>query len=359
MRELVGRLAGLDPGATETLRVIQYFDTLVDGHVGLEAFLRGAALLTGAPAGLVVPDRRLVLRVDADGHRGGVSSARPDDWPSRPVGGAGAVWIEREGPAHANDPMVLERLAQGVRITLDRTAIPHADIGAGIEQLIDLTLPAEERLRAADRLHLDRPVRVVAAPPDDVVASRARRATIVTTVAGPVFAVLDPGTGPAPDPDSGPDPARFPARAGVGGPVAPAGVAGAWTDALVALRLTTRRRPIIDVAELGVLTVLAAGVDTLTGVPPDAAVIARLASAEPAVLDTLDEIAGQESLRAAATALGVHHSTVQHRILALRAALGFDPTGPGGRCRLAMALAVHRLLTTRFGIQGAGDGNEA
>ncbi|WP_232666880.1 helix-turn-helix domain-containing protein [Pseudonocardia sp. TRM90224] len=336
MRELVGRLSGLDPTATETLRVIEYFDTLVEGHVGLEAFLRGAAVLSGAPAGLVVPERRLALRVDAGGRRTGARTTALDGWSSHPIGAGGTVWIERDGPAHANDRMVLERLAMGVAVTLDRTSLADADVGGCIEQLIDIRVRLDERLRAADRLHLHRPVRVIAAAPDDPIARRAKRSTLVSTVAGVVFAVLDDAEQPAPE------------RAGIGRTVPPTEVAAAWTEALVALRLTSARRPVVAADELGALTVLAAGVDAGAAEPPDVVALGRLVAGNPALLDTLDELAAHESVRGAAAALGVHHSTLQHRIAAVRAELGYDPGEHGGRQRMALALAVHRLTHTRF-----------
>jgi len=338
MRDLVGRLSGLDPTATETLRVIEYFDTLVAGHVGLEAFLRGATLLTGVAAGLAVPERRLLLRVDTEGRRAHESDTGPESWANSPLDDGGAVWIERVGPPHANDPMVLERLAMGVTVTLDRSALAGTETGARIEQLIDGSLPLEVRLRAADRLHLDagRAIRVVAAPPDDAVAARSRWATVVGTVAGPVSVVLCQPT------------AELPSRAGIGCTVRPADVAAAWSEALTALRLTSARRPIMDVTELGALTVLAAGVDARSTTAPDVAVLEGLVAKDATALETIDELVDHASVRACAAALGVHHSTLQHRIATIRVTLGFDPTEPRGHHRLALAVATHRLLTTRF-----------
>ena len=51
MQELVGRLSTLDPAASESLKVIAYFDALVEARAGRLALLRGAARLTGCPAG--------------------------------------------------------------------------------------------------------------------------------------------------------------------------------------------------------------------------------------------------------------------------------------------------------------------
>ncbi|MFD2353065.1 hypothetical protein ACFSTC_32930 [Nonomuraea ferruginea] len=45
MRELVGRVSALDTEAGAAVRVIAYFDRLVQAHAGLEAIVRGAAML--------------------------------------------------------------------------------------------------------------------------------------------------------------------------------------------------------------------------------------------------------------------------------------------------------------------------
>jgi len=197
-----------------------------------------------------VPERRLVLRVDTAGRRTPVPE--PGPWPSRPLGGyAGAtVWIERDGEPHANDHMVLERLAMGVGVTLDRSALADDEAGVHLEQLVDGAVPLPARRRAAGRLHLDagRPVQVLAAPPDDATAARSRRATVLSTVAGPVFVMLrtaDPGV------------AETPARAGIGRATVPSDLPAAWQEALAALRLTSMRRPVLDTLDLRLATALA------------------------------------------------------------------------------------------------------
>jgi DNA-binding PucR family transcriptional regulator len=49
------------------------------------------------------------------------------------------------------------------------------------------------------------------------------------------------------------------------------------------------------------------------------------------------------SLRAAATALRVHHSTLQDRISHAEPLLGWNVREPHGRLRLQLALALRRL----------------
>jgi hypothetical protein len=52
MKDLEVRLAALDPDAGAAIRVIGYFDRLTEAGAGLEAIVRGAAVLAGCPARL-------------------------------------------------------------------------------------------------------------------------------------------------------------------------------------------------------------------------------------------------------------------------------------------------------------------
>lgn len=57
MRELLGRLTVLDPAASESLKIIEYFDALVAGGAGAEAIVRAAAILGATTAGACVRGR--------------------------------------------------------------------------------------------------------------------------------------------------------------------------------------------------------------------------------------------------------------------------------------------------------------
>ncbi|MFF4349661.1 helix-turn-helix domain-containing protein [Streptomyces sp. NPDC001530] len=85
MKELAGRLAALDPDAGAALQVIAYFDRLTEGRVGLEALVRGAAVLSGCTARLIDERRGVRVRVTPDGRRD--DSAGPVDpaWPWVPL----------------------------------------------------------------------------------------------------------------------------------------------------------------------------------------------------------------------------------------------------------------------------------
>lgn len=350
MEELVGRLTALDPDASASLKVIVYFDSLVDGHAGLEAFLRGAAILAGCPAGVAYGAHGVHMRVDETGTRTpSPPAAAPAGTLSHPLGyedGDARVWIERTGPAHANDAMILERMASGLRMTIERmeSRLP-SDNGVGVEVLLSADAAPGDRLRAAQRLHLDDTdaVRAVAVPPEDADAGHRELSTILPTVAGPVRAVLETRRGPR----------RASERAGFGEWGRLRDLPRSWNQAVTALRFTHEREPLVAWADLGPLAVLAAGVDALAAADPDAGIaeivlIDRAAASIPWAVATLDALSSQDSVRAAAVLLNVHHSTMQSRCEQLEEALGYSLRTQTGRTRAALGLAIRRLRSLRF-----------
>ncbi|MER6082498.1 PucR family transcriptional regulator, partial [Streptomyces sp. NPDC001833] len=117
MKELAGRLAAVDPDAGAAVAVIAYFDRLAETRAGLEALVRGAAVLAGCPARLADEERRVRLRVEQDGRRTDVAGAPEPGWPCAPLvpGGPPALWLERagaDGPSVV-DAVILERASAG------------------------------------------------------------------------------------------------------------------------------------------------------------------------------------------------------------------------------------------------------
>lgn len=378
MKELVGRLTALDPEASESLKVIGYFDALVAGGVGVEALLRGAAALSGVPAGFASASRR--FRIGPDGGRltideadvppaavpsagagraaadAGPAGGRPTGMPradapgahgavatpvSRRVGPDGIVWIERLGAPHANDAMVLERLAIAVDITTARRA---ADGTGAVETAVNPHATADERGRALARLRLDGigGLRAVAFPADGPFDARSSSA-IVATPHGLARAVIvradeagelvrTSATDAAPH-------ARSP-RVGIGLTLAPERLPESWASALIALRLSCPDEPVVDSADLGALLLFAEAADEASALHPDAAALAALDERSRAVLDAL---ADAGSVRAAAERLGMHHSSVQARAATLAGTLGYDPRTTRGRTRYALARTILTL----------------
>jgi hypothetical protein len=323
--DLALRLTALDPEAGSALRVITHFDALLEARAGLQSIVRAAASLTGSPARLADPARRLTVRVLADG----VAAPATDDpdpaWPSAPVTAEGAfLWLEQPGPAGTVEAVVLERAASAARTVLTRTRARFVgDDPASIELLLDASAPEPDRLAAARRLGLPAAVHAIA-----VADGQAKVLPVDAT------------------PPSG-------GRAGVGPAVAIADLPASWEAARLALRLTaegTAADPgprIVHADDLGVLLLLVRAADAESEPPPDVRALEHAAAAAPWVLATLDAVAGASSLRDAARALQVHHSTLQDRLDHAESLLGWNVHERPGQLRLHLALVLRRALRTR------------
>lgn len=335
MRDLTVRLDALDPEAGAALRVIAYFDDLVANGAGLPAIVRGAAILAACPAALVDPAQHLKVRIGVGGVAGS-PGARDVGWPWTPVGSdGGELWLERDGDPHPIDAMVLERAAAAIgsvrRRSRGRVARGRNDADVAI--LLDPASPASDRSAAAQRLQL--------APTGRVRA--------VASTAGMRI-------------EADGHPAAVPGRAGVG----PAGsldeLPGSAAAARLALRLAADGSPadpgpqVVDASEVGGLLVLASAVGPDTAKHADVVMLEQSAGEHPWLLATLAAVAEQSSLRAAAAALHVHHSTLQERIAHAERMLGWTIGDPAGRLRLQIALVLRRLHRTATDTARAADG---
>ncbi|WP_405650541.1 helix-turn-helix domain-containing protein [Streptomyces sp. NBC_00019] len=325
MKELAGRLTALDPDAGAAVQVIAYFDRLAESRAGLEALVRGAAVLAGVPARLVDADRRVHVRVEADGTRRD-SDLPPDPaWPSAALapGGVPALWLERAAEPSVVDAVILERAAGAVRLVLDRTRgrVP-VDDPALVETLLDATAPEPARLHAARRLGLDPAV------PARAVAAADGLPRIVPEQRG----------------------AGLPAgRLGLGPAVPVLDLPRSWAAARTALRFTaegTAQDPgqrVVYADELGGTALLADLVVPGAEPPPDVIALESAAAATPWLLATLHAVASTASLRAAAAEINVHHSTLQDRLVHAEHLLGWPVRTPQDRFRLQLALTMRHL----------------
>ncbi|SNY62898.1 helix-turn-helix domain-containing protein [Paractinoplanes atraurantiacus] len=322
MKDLAVRLAALDPDAGAALRVIAYFDRLVEERAGLRAIVRGAAVLAGCPARLRDDERHVSVRVEPDGSSTTAGEAPDEAWMSAPIDAAATLTLERPGTPGEIEAMVLERAAAAARTVLDRTR-GHASRTdpASAELVVDREAPESLRLRAAARLGFQ---------PTDCVRAVA----------------LDNGTPRLLHAESAPDVAG---RAGIGPAVTVKDLPDSWDAARIALRFTAEGderdpgRRIVHADQLGGLVLLASAILPGAEPHPDLRALERAAAAAPWMLSTLDAVAEAASLRAAASALRVHHSTLQDRLAHSHPLLGWDPRDPQGRLRLQVALAMRRL----------------
>ncbi|WP_026116442.1 helix-turn-helix domain-containing protein [Nocardiopsis valliformis] len=321
MRELLGRISALDPEAGEAVKVIAYFDSLAGS--GVEPLVRGAAILTGVPAGFVDRSRGLALRVTPDGRVERAASDPDPSWCSVPVRASGGVlWLERSGEPGPVEAMVLERASAALRAHLELTSPVAGSRTALTEVLVDARVSEAVRVRAARRLGI---------------ADRARvRAVAVPDEAARVVSDPEP-------------PVRGSERAGVGPVVGVEGLPASWEDAQRALRFTaegtgTDPGPRVVRAEgLGGLLLLADAVTRGTAPVADVLSLEEVGREGVALLESLEAVSASPSLRAAAAALGVHHSTLQEGVERAERVLGWSVRDVPGRLRLQVALALRRL----------------
>ncbi|MDX2543636.1 helix-turn-helix domain-containing protein [Streptomyces sp. WI04-05B] len=348
MKELAGRLTALDPDAGAAVRVIAYFDRLAEHRAGLEALVRGVAVLAGCPARLADDGRRVRLRVETDGRRRDTDQPPDPAWPSASLSPDGdpALWLERAGAPTVVDAVILERAAAAIRVVIDRTrgrapAAP-ADDPALVETLLDATAPEQVRLHAARRLGLDpgalaRAVAPLDGPPRVLAAGEPRRAD---SPAQAQPAPSDPGSARFPLP---------PGRAGVGPAVPVLELPGSWAAARTALRFTADGTPhspgprVVYADELGGVGLLAELVVPGADPPPDVQALEAAVADAPWMLTTLHAVASTASLRSAAVEVNVHHSTLQDRLGHAEALLGWPVRTPQGRLRLQLALTMRHL----------------
>lgn len=112
-----------------------------------------------------------------------------------------------------------------------------------------------------------------------------------------------------------------------------------WDGAVIAYRLTDATDPVVDATDLGAMLRLAQTYDP-DAPHDDVLALGRLDARAATVLRTLVEA---DSIRAAATELGMHHSTLQARHESLTCELGYDPRTPAGRMRYVAAALLLRL----------------
>jgi hypothetical protein len=363
MKDLAVRLAALDADAGAALRVIAYFDGLTENKAGLQAIVRGAAVLAGCPARLDDVSRRVHVRVDPAGNAAPDPTPPDQSWMRTELvpDGSATLHLERTGEPGPVEAMILERAAGAARAVLDRTRgrAPSTD-PALVELIVDPSAPSDVRRQAAVTLKLGESTRYRAvARPIGPLLLDAETADAADAVDPPARAGVGPAVAAPGRAGSGSAVAAAPGRAGAGSAVVTLGRAGvgpavapselpvSYAAARVALRFAadgTAEDPgpaVVRYEELGGLVLLAEMPDSAD--VPDLRALEHAIAAGPWVLSTLHAFADAASLRGAATALRLHHSTFQDRIAQAEHLLGWPVRDPHGRLRLQLALAIRRL----------------
>ncbi|MEE1930099.1 helix-turn-helix domain-containing protein [Streptomyces sp. TRM 70351] len=390
MKGLLLRLSALDADAATAVRVIAHFEALLGARPGPASLTRSTAGLAGCAAGLVLPDGR-TARFGPDG------AALPGP-PERVSGRVelepdGRVWLERPGPPGPFDELVLEWMAVTARVLAGRphgTGTPRAADPALVELVLSAREDAPDRTRALRLLGLAAglPLRVAAVsggPGTDadvaavaLLGRGAVRGTVRVARVGPLGAVLlqrpdDPGhASPAPELRAALD-ARLgdhgtgrgsahALRAGVGGAADPLDARTSWAQARAALRFAVPGGPeeaVADHDELGPVALLADIPAERLGAQPDVRRLREVAGGGHGgeLLGALAAFCRTGSLRQAAAALHLHHSSVAARLSRVEEALGWRLRDPQDRFRAQLALYALRLSSDPGPGSGSGGGS--
>ncbi len=336
MQQLLAKISALDPEASLTLRVIACFDELIVGNVNTRALLSAAASLGGCNAGFRQDHPPRTVRVTPRGELAPTDGVDPGGLVHHADGLT--VWLERDGPKHANDDMILERLALAVRIRCGQGR-QDLDNRRDLGVVLDAAVPVEERQLSASRLGLRTTTtyRVVAAPLFALWSSRpGGPEDVVPTAFGSLHAVVVGHDCTSVDATS----------AGIGIACGIEHLPQSFRTAVVALRLCSPpATPVVNADEYGGLIGLLADAPA-DGLMPDVDLLEDV-MAHAWACPTLDALIRAGSLRQAARLGGVHHSTMQSRVDVITAMMGFDPIDGLGRTRLGIAYLVWRLRHSR------------
>lgn len=270
----------------------------------------------------------------------------------------GDVWLQ--GPATPWDDLILERMAVAAASVHGRIRAAQSHTGLadpGRVQLLISTVAAEaDRTRAARLLGFPLgqsvvPIALVAT--DDMgnrVADTQARLAASTNVRV-VAAALTDTTGVLLIPsyaDLADRPETDGVVAGSGPPASVEQLGRSWAAARRAARfagLGSHWPRWISATEIGSIAIMAdlPGADVLT--EPDVVRIGVLASQQSTqtTLDLLSYFCQQGSLREAAKAVHMHHSSAAYRLNAVAEVLGFEIRTPGGRQRAGLALVLWQL----------------
>jgi len=342
MEVLAARLTHLDPEVGGALRVVAFYDTLMRRRVDLPVLARASAGLAECVAGIRLLGTGRVIRVGPDG--------RPAPTPEPPASSTepiilddeeiGTVWLERPGQPSALDEVLLDRLALAVAAVVERYGPARTTMAdpALVELVISADTDDAARARALRLLGFgaDLPIRVVALRtrrPLDQIGGLICPAHLVKAAPLADVGVILATTM---------DPTRFPAniQAGIGAAESPD---RSWQQARTALRFATARQPVVHYDSLGALALLAQIPKDIARENADVAAISGLAGDQDD-LETLDAYCATGSVRQAADALHLHHSSVARRLTQIGRTLGIELTEPTGLTRARLALTTWRLL---------------
>lgn len=352
---LLRRLSALDADAASAVRVIGFFDALVEQGAAIDLILRQTAALTECPVGVRSSGSQLSERLEPGGEMrfgGPPASAHRYQLPS-----GDEVWLERDGAEHPLDDLVLERFALAAAVAFGRGQqdLSALDQSALLQLAVSASTPDSARRRMLERLGIRAAATVhvlaMAGPADQFDELGRRLPGKHRARVGPIgllLAVQKPQDALAVPVGS---------RVGIAPPHLATELPEAWRQACTALRFTaasthpappypTYEPPVVRFDDLGSFGPIAEALtaDQISALPDVIALdkLAELPGGEE-MLHTLEAVAATDSLRRAAAILHMHHNSVAHRVARAEQVLGFSVADLYARPRLMLAIGLRRI----------------
>lgn len=360
-------VSALDAQAEGALKVIAYYDALVEHGASLEACVRASASLGQCTAGLHDQQAPWPVRYDRTGSLVGGEPA-PSIRAVVRVGSkaVGEVWLERPGPQEVLDELVVERFALAAA-ALWKTPRPARSVASVLETIFSGSATAKSRDRALEHWGFctDRPLAVGAVATNDVGVLAEASSLVAEAMAGDkrsmgkgfVWAALGNVAAIVVQPSDGSERSELPslvaaqaeARIGLARNCEASRLPEGWQQAQVALHFAgvLGFGTVVDHSELGCLALLGDMAPDVVAAHPEVQVMAQLAKGHHGseMVKTLEAVLAHDSVRQAAAAMYMHPSSLHYRIDQMEALLGFSVKSPRGKLRAALAIALWRLST--------------
>ncbi|BBZ49221.1 helix-turn-helix domain-containing protein [Mycobacterium heidelbergense] len=359
------RMSELGSDSASVLRIISYFDQLHESGANADTVVRCAALLAECPVTARWASGT-VIRYDATGR------LDPDGDPPPASADEPSVRLERTGPGHALDPVLLDRVCHTLRRVPTRAGA-SGELHIGDPALLEVVLSGkegrEDRVRAVRLLGLDekRDICVLAvsarSPPEAlrIIAHQLPGSSVRSTVIGNAVAVLCQGAIDTRALSDGLESAiitAFPGPrtvgsdrgpwVGIGASVEALAAATSWRQALGALRFASSTgygRRAVAYERLSALELLADIPLDRVRRHRDVVRINEIAASPTGALDvdTVEAFFVFGSLRRTAAELHLHHSTVAARLAHVEARMGWDLNDPMDRFTATLVLMIRRI----------------
>ncbi|WP_234036582.1 helix-turn-helix domain-containing protein [Rhodococcus sp. P-2] len=355
MQGLMYRLAELDADSAGLVRVIDYFDSLVRHGADTASLLRASAQLADCVVGIEIVEhgrsKKNLRRCDPRGRW----SPEPQLPPSMARDIAvddevlGTVWIERPGTSLPLDEMLVDRMALTAAIILQPRRLPTV-----AEHSRNLLFPMDELavLTSCAGLGIEphTPVRVVATKAvSDTADSSARLVISQDCTPGKAAGIEADGEylnlvagSFAPTPELSEAALSSSVRAGISLAAAASEVHTIVATARFARTQASATTPIVNADDLGALNLLAPGARIDHSRIPDLVLAKEIGSTKQGfeLLETLRTYLRSGTLRAAADAMHLHHSSVAHRLSKLSQHVGFHVDTLENRARATAMMLV-------------------